>query len=112
VTRTYLVRGMIVGLVAGLFAFLFAKVVGERWVGQAIAFESAQDKAAGMTGDPDPYTATMNALELFDVDDIVISTYSETRSGWLRADLIERARKSSQKPVKHITQPEDAQVTA
>jgi len=69
-------------------------------------------QAAGMTGDPDPYTATMNALELFDVDDIVISTYSETRSGWLRADLIERARKSSQKPVKHITQPEDAQVTA
>ena len=49
-TRTYLVRGMFVGLVAGLFAFLFAKVVGERWVGQAIAFESAQDKAAGMTG--------------------------------------------------------------
>ncbi len=70
-------------------------------------------QAAGMTGDPDPYTATMNALELFDVDDIVISTYSETRSGWLRADLIERARKSAQKPVKHIvTQPEDAQVTA
>ena len=69
-------------------------------------------QAAGMTGDPDPYTATMNALELFDVDDIVISTYSETRSGWLRADLIERARKSSQKPVKHITQPEDAQATA
>ncbi|HEY5142048.1 MAG TPA: universal stress protein [Solirubrobacteraceae bacterium] len=73
---------------------------------------AADLQAAGMTGDPDPYTATMNALELFDVDDIVISTYSETRSGWLRADLIERARKSSQKPVKHITQPEDAQATA
>ena len=70
-------------------------------------------QAAGMTGDPDPYTATMNALELFDVDDVVISTYSETRSGWLRADLIARTRKSSQKPVKHIVaQPEDAQVTA
>jgi hypothetical protein len=66
-----------------------------------------------MTGDPDPYTATMNALELFDVDDIVISTYSETRSGWLRADLIERVRKASNKPVTHlVSQPEDAGVRA
>ncbi len=69
--------------------------------------------AAGMTGDPDPYTATMNALNFFDVDDIVISTYPETRSGWLRADLIDRVRKASGKPVTHIvSQPEDAGVTA
>lgn len=69
--------------------------------------------AAGMTGDPDPYTATMNALGFFDVDDIVISTYPETRSGWLRADLIERVGKASGKPVTHIvSQPEDAGVSA
>lgn len=69
--------------------------------------------AAGMTGDPDPYTATMNALGFFEVDDIVISTYPETRSGWLRADLIDRVRKASGKPVTHIvSQPEDAGVTA
>jgi hypothetical protein len=74
---------------------------------------AADLQAAGMTGDPDPYTATMNAVDFFDVNDIVISTYSETRSGWLRADLIERARKSSQKPVKHIVAlPEDAQASA
>ncbi len=58
--------------------------------------------AAGLLGDPDPYTATMNALAFFDVDDIVVSTYPETRSGWLRADLIERIRKSSGLPVDHI----------
>ena len=69
--------------------------------------------AAGMTGDPDPYTATMNALDFFDVDDIVISTYPETRSGWLRADLIDRVRKASNKPVTHlVSQPEDAGVRA
>ena len=45
---------------------------------------------AGMIGDPDPYTATMNALQFFRVDDIVISTLPETKSGWLRANLIER----------------------
>jgi hypothetical protein len=58
--------------------------------------------AAGMIGDPDPYTATMNALQFFRVDDIVISTLPATRSGWLRADLIERVRKVTNKPVEHI----------
>jgi hypothetical protein len=58
--------------------------------------------AAGMIGDPDPYTATMNALQLFRVDDIVISTLPATRSGWLRADLIERVRKVSGKDVQHV----------
>src|SRR3954449_5177265 len=58
--------------------------------------------AAGMIGDPDPYTATMNALQFFRVDDIVISTLPATRSGWLRADLIERVRRATNQPVEHI----------
>jgi hypothetical protein len=58
--------------------------------------------AAGMTGDPDPFTAIMNALQYFRVDDIVISTFSETKSGWLRSDLIERVRRSTGKPVEHV----------
>lgn len=51
--------------------------------------------AAGMIGDPDPYTAILNALQYFRVDDIVISTFAETKSGWLRADLIERVDRKS-----------------
>jgi hypothetical protein len=58
--------------------------------------------AAGMIGDPDPYTATMNALQYFRVDDVVISTFPETKSGWLRADLIERVRRTTGKPVEHV----------
>jgi hypothetical protein len=58
--------------------------------------------AAGMVGDPDPFTAIMNALQYFRVDDIVISTYPDTRSGWLRTDLIERVRRATGKPVEHI----------
>jgi nucleotide-binding universal stress UspA family protein len=58
--------------------------------------------AAGMIADPDPYAATMNALQLFRVDDVVISTLPATRSGWMRADLIERVRKASGKPVDHV----------
>ncbi len=58
--------------------------------------------AAGMIGDPDPYTAILNALQYFRVDDIVISTFPETKSGWLRADLIERVRRSTGKPIEHV----------
>jgi hypothetical protein len=64
--------------------------------------------AAGMIGDPDPYTATMNTLQHFRVDDIVISTLPATRSGWLRADLIDRVHKASHKPVEHVEAREPA----
>jgi hypothetical protein len=68
--------------------------------------------AAGMIGDPDPYTATMNALQFFRVDDIVISTLPATRSGWLRADLIERVKKASGKPVEHVEAADRAAASA
>jgi hypothetical protein len=68
--------------------------------------------AAGMIGDPDPYTATMNALQFFRVDDIIISTLPATRSGWLRADLIDRVRKVTNKPVEHVTAAERASSAA
>jgi hypothetical protein len=57
---------------------------------------------AGMIGDPDPYTAVQNALQFFRIDDIVISTLPETKSGWMRANLVERVRKSTSTPVEHI----------
>jgi hypothetical protein len=68
--------------------------------------------AAGMIGDPDPYTAIMNALQYFRVDDIIISTFSETKSGWLRSDLIERVRRSSGKPVQHVVHSDDSDSAA
>jgi len=66
------------------------------------ALQTGGSSAAGMVGDPDPYTATMNALNYFRVDEVVISTLDATRSGWLRADLVERVRKSTDKPVEHV----------
>jgi len=63
--------------------------------------------AAGVIGDPDPFTAITNALQNFRVDDIVISTFAETKSGWLRSDLIERVRRASGKEVEHVVH-EDA----
>ncbi len=58
--------------------------------------------SAGMIGDPDPYTAVMNALELFNVDDIVISTLPGQRSGWMRSDLIGRVRGATSVEVEHV----------
>lgn len=67
---------------------------------------------AGMIGDPDPYTAVMNALQFFRVDDIVISTLPATRSGWLRSDLIERVRRVSNRTVDHVEAPDEAPTAA
>ncbi|MCW3040860.1 MAG: hypothetical protein JWM31_2765 [Solirubrobacterales bacterium] len=64
--------------------------------------------AAGLIGDPDPYTATMNAASFFHIDDIVISTLPATRSGWLRADLIQRVGSATGKPVTHVETPTPA----
>jgi hypothetical protein len=64
--------------------------------------EDAGLDAVGQVVHPDPYTAIQNALQFYAPDDIVISTFPETRSGWLRNDLIGRVRASSGKPVEHV----------
>jgi hypothetical protein len=65
-------------------------------------------ETTGIIGDPDPYDAVMNALSFFRVDEIVISTHPAQRSGWLRADLIERVRRSTSLPVEHVVVDLDA----
>jgi hypothetical protein len=44
----------------------------------------------------------MNAVQYYPVDDIIISTFPRERSGWLRADLVERVRSATGKPVEHL----------
>ena len=56
--------------------------------------------------DHDPFTAIQNALQFYAPDDIVISTFPETRSGWLRADLVGRVQASTGKPVEHVVSEE------
>jgi hypothetical protein len=66
--------------------------------------------AAGMIGDPDPYIATMNAVQYFHISQIVISTLPEGSSKWVADKLVERVQKDSGKPVEHIeTSPEPVQ---
>lgn len=68
--------------------------------------------SAGMIGDPDPYTAVINALELFQVDDVVISTLPKERSGWMRGNLIERVRHASSAQVEHVVVDIESNATA
>jgi hypothetical protein len=55
-----------------------------------------------MIGDPDPYTAAMNAVQYFHISQIVISTLPEGTSKWVADKLVERVQKDSGKPVEHI----------
>ena len=50
--RTLLIWGLLAGLCGGLLATGFSEVAGEPAVNRAIAFESAQAKAAGQTEEP------------------------------------------------------------
>jgi hypothetical protein len=58
--------------------------------------------ATGGIGDPDPYTAVINALQFYRVDEIVISTLPKMRSRWLRSDLVERVKRATAAPVQHV----------
>lgn len=58
--------------------------------------------ATGGIGDPDPFTAVMNALQFYRVDEIVISTLPNMRSRWLRTDLVERVQRATAAPVQHV----------
>ena len=65
-------------------------------------------EARGELMDEDPYGATMDAIEEFGADEVIISTHPETRSGWLRRDLVDRVRDASGLPVEHIVVDLDA----
>jgi hypothetical protein len=64
--------------------------------------------AAGMIGDPDPYTAAMNALQYFHISEVVVSTLPSNRSAWVEKGLVEKIEQNSGKPVEHIEAREEA----
>jgi hypothetical protein len=59
-------------------------------------------EAHGQVVDPDPFTAAMNAIHDERVDEIIVSTFPQARSGWLRRDLIARLRTETGLPVEHV----------
>jgi hypothetical protein len=59
--------------------------------------------ARGAVVDPDPLQAIRDALDEYGPDEIIVSTHPEQRSGWLRGNLIDRARKAvGEIPLEHV----------
>jgi hypothetical protein len=76
------------------------------------SLESDRIVAAGMIGDPDPYTAAMNALEYFHISEVVVSTLPSNRSQWVEKGLVDKLRESSGKPVQHVEAKEEQEAAA
>ena len=75
----------------------------ERRLSRALAqLEQAGVQASGHIGDADPFVAVMNAVHDEGADEIIVSTFPQATSGWLRRDLIGRVRKASNLPVRHV----------
>ena len=55
----------------------------------------------GQIAHPDPFVATMEAVEDERIDEIIVSTFPGERSGWLRRDLVGRLRATGL-PVQHV----------
>jgi len=75
----------------------------ERRLREALAtLRSEGIEAHGQVAHPDPYTAAMEVVHDERVDEIVVSTFPNERSGWMRRNLLERLRKDADVPVEHI----------
>jgi hypothetical protein len=67
--------------------------------------------AHGQVAHPDPFAAAMEALRDERIDEIIVSTFPNERSGWLRRDLVGRLRREAGVPVEHvISEPAPAEV--
>ena len=59
--------------------------------------------AHGAVFDDEPLAAVKDILSVEDVDEIIVSTHPETKSGWLRKNLIDEIRKvAGDRPVEHV----------
>jgi hypothetical protein len=59
-------------------------------------------EAHGQISHPDPYAAVMQTLEDERVDELIVSTFPDARSGWLRRNLVERLRTDTKLPLEHV----------
>jgi hypothetical protein len=56
----------------------------------------------GQISHPDPYAAVMQTMEDERVDEIIVSTLPNARSGWMRRDLLGRLQADIKLPIEHI----------
>jgi hypothetical protein len=56
----------------------------------------------GQISHPDPYQAVRQEIADERIDELIVSTFPGTRSGWLRRDLVERLRNDTKLPLEHV----------
>jgi phosphopantetheine adenylyltransferase len=66
----------------------------------------------GQIAHPDPFVAAMEAVEDERTDELIVSTFSGERSGWLRRDLVGRLRTQTGLPVQHVVVEELVEASA
>lgn len=69
--------------------------------------------AHGGVYDDEPLAAVKDVLRSEEVDELVVCTHPETKSGWLRKNLVEEIRKAAApRPVTHVVADEASRTTA
>jgi len=58
--------------------------------------------ATGQPMSPDPFLAVKNAIEHYQINEVLISTFAGESSAWLEEDLVGRVREITEKQVQHI----------
>jgi hypothetical protein len=82
---------------------------GRRLDRTLVALREAGIPAHGAVYEGGPLSAVKDTLAQEDVDEVIVSTHPEAKSGWLRRDLITEIRKAAgNRPVEHVV----ADVTA
>jgi hypothetical protein len=77
------------------------------------AFRDAGIPAHGVVVEDDPLTAVKDVLASERVDEIVVSTHPETKSGWLRKNLLDEIRRVAEgRPVEHVVVDEASRTVA
>jgi hypothetical protein len=76
---------------------------GRRLERTLTALREAGIPAHGGVFDDEPLAAVRDVLASEDVDELIVSTHPETRSGWLRRNLVEEIRRvAGERPVEHV----------
>jgi hypothetical protein len=86
---------------------------GRRLERTVSALRAAGIQAHGAVVDEEPLTAVRDVLASEDIDEIVVSTHPETKSGWLRKNLLDEIRRiAGDRPVEHVVVDAEARAGA
>jgi hypothetical protein len=77
------------------------------------ALRAAGIPAHGGVYEDDPLNAVRDVIESQDVDELIVSTHPEAKSGWLRKNLLDEIRRvAAPRPVEHVVASEASAQTA